>query len=138
MWSHYATDHKGLVFEFIPENKKSNLWFSDKLDYKDTYNLLSYATPEDKRAEQFTRLILSKYTDWEYEDEYRVVDLQYQGEKKFNKRELKSIIFGAKADEKEISKFIKLCKDNGFTHIEYKKAKLSSGKFALEFKKIKS
>ncbi len=62
--------------------------------------------------------------------------MQYQGEKKFQKNELTSIIFGALAKDDDILKMIKLCKNNAFEHVKFSKAELSIGEFSLKFREL--
>lgn len=133
MWSHYANNHTGLVFEFtrIETSKCFDLY--NKVDYAIKYDLLSYTT-EDKN--EITKLLLTKHKDWEYESEFRVIDMNYQGEKKFDKRELTSIIFGAFSKKDDIERIINLCKNNGFEHVKFSKAELSYGEFSLKFREI--
>ena len=78
-------------------------------------------------------MTLIKHTDWSYEEEFRLIDFSFQGEKKFPKEALTSIIFGLNAKQSNIETMIQLCKDNGFEHVKFKKAKKVSGSFALAF-----
>ncbi len=145
MWSHYADNHKGLIFEFETSHKLNSpsscfLNYLEtgplKIDYKDKYELLSYATDKEILADVIMKLLLTKYSAWEYENEYRVIDTKHQGEKKFRKEELISIIFGANALTPQIERMISLCRNNGFSHVEFKKAKIVLGKFHLEFEDV--
>lgn len=140
MWSHYADEHKGLVFEI--DRKENSTFFNvnivgnrktEKVKYVKKYELLSYLNDKEREAET---LLLSKYKLWEYEEEYRIISFDGNRRYKFNKRLIKKIYFGCKADETNIKKIIQLCQLNGFTHVEFKKAKLIPGKFALDFDDI--
>ena len=79
-------------------------------------------------------MLKSKY--WKYEKEFRFIELGYTGVRKYDKNKLKQIIFGCKADETNIKKIIQLCQLNGFEHIVFKKARIVSGKFELDFDEI--
>jgi len=136
MWSHYSESHTGLVFEFtprIPKSKESSFYPIIDVEYVDHYEELSYA---DEPKDEMSKLLLSKYKDWAYEEECRCFALEFQGERKFHKDELTTIIFGAKATEEHIKKMIKLCAENGFNHVKFKLAKLRNGSFALDFEDI--
>ena len=133
MWSHYSNNHTGLVFQFT--FKKSSKCFLRPfvVDYEDKYDLLSYTS--DFKTEVL-KLMLTKHTGWKYETEVRIIDLDFQGEKKFKKYELTSIIFGALAKDDDIDRTMNLCKQNGFEHVKFSKAILAPGKFSLEYRKI--
>lgn len=133
MWSHYADNHKGLVFELEVIKDIDFFRLFGIVEYKTDYELLSYA--KDNR-EELLKLFLTKYTDWEYEKEVRIIDYDKHGNRKFKKEAIKSIIFGYKASDDEIKEIIHLCKDNGFEHVKFKQAKLVLGKFALDFDDI--
>ncbi len=134
MWSHYSNNHKGLVFQFEPIYKASCLYPPIKVEYKNEYNLLSYTSNEEDRIKELSDLLLIKYNDWKYEEEYRKIDLNFIGEKEFYKDELVGIIFGADAEKSDIEKMKQLCEENGFTHVKYKKAVMVPGKFELDIK----
>lgn len=132
MWSHYSNNHTGLVFEFNTLKNTSCFALQCEVDYSKTYELLSYAKERSERL----KLALTKHEDWKYESEYRILDAEYQGEKKFDKSELTKIIFGAFANEEDIKRTISLCKSNGFEHVKFEKASLVYGEFALSFSNI--
>lgn len=133
MWSHYSHNHTGLVFEFTRAEDSQCFDRFHKVDYSETYDLLSY-TEEDKT--EIPKLMLTKHKDWSYESEFRVIDMQFQGEKKFLKSELTSIIFGALAKDNSIRKIIELCKANGYKHVKFSKAELSTGEFSIKFREL--
>jgi len=137
MWSHYANEHKGLVFEL--DKNECTSFFEQKIigkrtlsniTYENNYELLSYFNDIEREAKT---LLTYKYKSWEYEKEYRIIDFQSKGLKKFDKKLIKRIFFGAKSDILNIKKTIQLCDSNGFKHVEFKKARIISGKFALDF-----
>ena len=134
MWSHYSNNHKGLVFELDVCEDLDFFELYGEVNYKDNYDVLSF---EKDNREELVKLFLTKYTDWMYEDEVRIIDYERNGTRKFNKKVLTTIIFGYKSEKKNISNMINLCKNNGFEHIKFKKAKLIPGKFALDFVEIK-
>ncbi|NOQ30448.1 MAG: DUF2971 domain-containing protein [Helicobacteraceae bacterium] len=136
MWSHYANSHNGLAFEFEPLHYDNYdcLHQPKKVDYDEKYELLSYLESDD--GSELVKLMLTKHIDWKYEDEYRCTDIEFQGEKKFHKDELKSILFGLNTTNKQIEDFKKLCHDNGFTRLDFKKAKKINGEFKLVFDDI--
>jgi len=132
MWSHYAQNHEGLVFEFDYTGKKFNLHeFPHKVEYIDGYGLLSHAALHAERREDMNTILLSKYNDWSYEGEYRIIDFDFQGNKPFKKELLTKIIFGLRASPEDMKNMIKLCRENGFEHVVFEKAEKVEGTFSL-------
>jgi len=133
MWSHYSKNHTGLIFQFTFTESSTCFCPYYPVDYKNKYDLLSYTSCFREEA---IKLMLTKHTDWRYESEIRMIDLDFQGEKGFKKHELTSIIFGAFAKNDDIDRMMDLCKKNGFEHVKFSKARLTSGEFSLEFREI--
>lgn len=134
MWSHYANEHKGLAFELQVDEDYEFFHGYGIVEYTKEYELLSYTNLEPNK--DFEKLFLTKYTDWEYEEEIRIIDYSKNGIRKFKKSILKTIYFGYRADETNIKKIIQLCQLNGFEHVIFKKAKLIPGKFELDFDEL--
>lgn len=134
MWSHYGNEHKGLAFELQVDEDYEFFHGYGIVEYKKEYELLSYTNLTPNK--DFEKLFLTKYTDWKYEEEIRIIDYSKNGIRKFNKSALKTIYFGYKADETNIKKIIQLCQLNGFEHVIFKKAKIVPGKFELDFDEI--
>jgi hypothetical protein len=119
MWSHYAENHEGICLCFR-SHKKGNGHFLT-LDSK-PYILfpVKYAKEKPKKVnmlyeEQYQKLMdfsLTKYSDWNYETEYRIPILKdkfVQGyTKKFNKEDLEGVIFGLIPNQKKLKRFMKL------------------------------
>ncbi len=133
MWSHYSEKHEGLVFELDVEKDCTFFKMFGMVDYIEEYELFSFA--EDPKDELFN-LFTTKYIDWEYEQEIRIIDFDKYGYRKFNKNLLKTIYFGLKSSTENMKHVIQLCQLNGFSHVKFKKAKLIPGKFALDFYEI--
>lgn len=120
MWSHYANNHQGIVYEFTPDLFEASLseHFTGKpirVDYltDNSYEPLSYAKFGKEKEQQFVFELLGKATDWAYEQEYRFIDLNvdkgFGRNKSFKPASLKSIIFGAKTPEDEKQRIKELC-----------------------------
>jgi len=132
MWSHYADHHRGLVFEFNYTGKKFDLHeFPHKVEYIDGYGFLSHAVSREERNKQMETILLSKYNDWSYEGEYRIIDFDFQGNKPFQKELLTKIIFGLKASPENMNRMVNLCREHGFEHVLFEKAEKVEGTFAL-------
>ncbi len=144
MWSHYANNHKGIVYEFkddlfrntdsLTKNFNGN---DHKVIYSNdrSYDLLSYTLTGEEKKAQFAKELLTKAKDWEYEEEYRMIDFaifENDRNKNFKKESLISIIFGVRTSDIEIDIMKYLCKKYSFSHIQFKKAQFKKGKFEIE------
>lgn len=147
MWAHYANRHQGIVYGFdadlfgFSENKDTtNNPYHIVYPCNRKYGVLSYTKEgDDKRQQEFVKLLTTKAKDWEYEKEVRFFDFSNKGNgiaRKFNPNCLKSIIFGVKTPNDEIETMIDCCKKNNLNHIEFYKAKFVAGRFELELNKI--
>jgi hypothetical protein len=70
MWSHYAAAHTGFCLGF----RTANPFFGQALPiekYSSDRPCLNLIEPPD--SDQITKALLTKATDWEYEDEWRIV-----------------------------------------------------------------
>ena len=139
MWSHYANNHKGIVYEFEPDlfqNSLSDFFTGNpiRVDYMadNEYELLSYALSGKQKKDQFVKELTTKSIDWAYEQEYRFVDLNGHGNKAFKKESLKTIIFGAKTLSDEVERIQNLCRQYGLNRIAFKQARFKTGKFEIE------
>ena len=148
MWAHYAQDHKGLCFEF--EVDIEGVYVDDdfgsvgKVKYSSDYPKLNMlllhqlvfcnVQNDQKIMEFLTNLMLTKSIDWLYEQEYRGVLSPIIGGgiglKSFESRKLKSVTFGARAEESFIKKTVELIGSYP-SEIEVKKAQISNSKFRL-------
>lgn len=143
MWSHYANNHKGIVYEFeldLFSNRMTSSFegVNYKVEYPEdnNYELLSYTLIGEERKKQFVKELTIKAKDWAYEEEYRMIDIEKSGNKNFNKSSLASIIFGVKTNKCEIEAIKELCAQNGLNHVKFKKAEFIKGKFEIEIANI--
>ena len=141
MWSHYANNHKGIVYEFKNDLFKNTDSVTNSFNGNDnkviypnnkSYELLSYTKTGKGKKEQFAKELLTKAKDWEYEEEYRMIDFENSGNKVFKKESLCSIIFGVKTADIEIDIIKCLCQKYGLNHVKFKKAQFKKGKFEIE------
>lgn len=134
MWSHYAHNHTGLVLELDVEEDFDFFVNYGNVIYKEEYDLLSYAR---NRNDSLAQLFTTKYTDWAYENEVRIMDFTKNGTKRFKKSVLKNIYFGCKSDVEKREHIIDLCKKNGFEHVNFYKAQIVQGEFSIKFNQLK-
>jgi hypothetical protein len=125
MWGHYATDHKGIMFEFdfSTISDKTILYSSiKKVKYQSDYPEMSYETllglnkaifPE--QSKEFMRILsFTKHDAWEYEQEYRSLasnnNLDEYNLSTIPKECFKSITIGCSADESNVERVANLAK----------------------------
>jgi hypothetical protein len=137
MWSHYADSHKGLclVFdnELLLERQHCD---AREVIYQDKQVVNESIFPETP-TEDIIRFIYTKKCTWAYEQEVRFIhkpEPEYKnGNYPFNKQALRAIYFGTNCTPQNISKYRKLCHENGFNHVRFYQIKLAnSGKYELE------
>jgi hypothetical protein len=163
MWSHYANYHTGVCLCFKPTknlcadpgsgeiNDIYRLTLGTELaelmevKYKDEcpgeVNILNLDRIEV--GKQVWECFLTKYCEWKYENEYRMLLFKkyFHGEyvKKYEKNELEGIIFGLKIkrnDAKEV--YDKVCEYymNEKKKVKFYRAKCIKGEDAIEIERI--
>ena len=124
MWSHYASNHRGVVFEFgSPDGVDSPWRTAKKVNYVDNsphffdLEFLSDFMAGYKSLDVFAIMDLYVYTkgrQWDYEREWRIhagdgrnhqADYEDIG---FHKKELVGVIFGCRADQAIVSELSSL------------------------------
>lgn len=125
MWGHYASDHKGIMFEFdfSTISKNTTLYSSIReVSYQSDYPEMSYETllglnksifPE--QSKEFMRILsFTKHDAWKYEQEYRSVAsnniLDEYNLAAIPKECFKSITIGCTADEGSVELVANLAK----------------------------
>lgn len=139
MWSHYAQEHTGLCFMFDFSEDLLFLKFCSKVNYVSKITP-SNALSDEGRKKLIKECVLSKYKDWSYEEEVRIMKLGNDIQSntngqlvQFNPKALKKIFFGCKATETIIEKYRGLCNTKDFQHVEfYKMEQLTDGTFGLK------
>ena len=112
MWSHYAQQHQGFCLEFDPKygffQRSHPIIYDTKLP---TFNILKYKGTKDEKL-ALANSLLTKSEDWEYEQEWRVINLPEHGGPgvhKLHKESLTGIIFGFRINEEDRKQIILWC-----------------------------
>ncbi|MDR6462676.1 DUF2971 domain-containing protein [Chryseobacterium sediminis] len=108
MWSHYTENHKGVCFGF--EFSEDAFSKTKRVRYQSHYDDIWAWLHTDE--EVVDRILFSKSSDWQYEDEYRIIR-ESIGAEKFNPDSLKEIIFGSKMSENDRLEIIEECRKSG-------------------------
>lgn len=115
MWSHYADNHKGVCLELDVRACPEFFVYPVKVTYAAEY-------PTFNLGEDTNSIYATKYKDWVYEDEIRILKDRV-GKHKFAPLCLKSVIFGCCADEETKQKVKMAIAGNGnLKHVIYKNA----------------
>ena len=150
MWSHYASNHKGICLCFKAELDDENLGF-----YFDSEFLLLSEVKYKKKfpdpinmfeinATSFIDFLTTKYTDWKYEKEWRLFAENTEENitfKHYKKDSLEGIIFGLYTQTDHIKEIYDIVKkhylDEGY-NINFYKCKQIEGKYLIKPEKIES
>lgn len=101
MWSHYARHHRGICLQFEVVRDINVFARAQAVEYTNDYPLFNIFT---FTMDDLSRLMLSKFKDWEYERERRIVcpDGAHKW-LRFSPNALTGVILGTKAGDKSLS-----------------------------------
>ena len=151
MWSHYADEHKGFCIGFNQKTlvATSERFFTIEVDYQSE---LPYKKIIERlgRFEQFRgnsnvndvvsdilySIIGTKYSNWTYEKETRLVRHSH-GPLAFTPKAINSIAFGLRMSERDKATLNALLSGGDWSHVKWYQAEKSKDRFALEFQQIK-
>jgi hypothetical protein len=133
MWSHYSDNHKGICFGFDWDEKDVLFGKYKKVRYQTHYDDVWSWINTDK--EIVNKIIYNKSIDWNYEKEYRIITNEIKAVK-FEKTNLKEIIFGCKTPQKDIDEIINLANKYNLK-INFKRAVIDVNRYALNIIKYK-
>ena len=122
MWSHYTDCHKGVCLKFNLLKDPSFFVYPLPVNYQDKYPDYNHL---GDRNDLIKDIILTKSSDWKYENEIRVMKLNKIGLVPFKKECLEEIIFGYRTEQKDIDSIMELSKSRGF-NIEFKRSGVST------------
>lgn len=143
MWSHYAKEHAGMCFMFDFQEDTSMIECCSRINYVSRITPCNVVTTKG-RMDLVKNCILSKYTDWKYEEEVRSIKFgkEIQQDSKgqyfcFAPKAIKKIIFGCRAASEVIEKYVSLCKKHEMQHVVFSKMmQLEDGTFGLREERI--
>jgi len=132
MWSHYASGHTGVCFQF--ETSPFTEFFGEALSvgYQENRPVVNIFHPDDDFNMQ--QMFLTKNSKWRYEEEFRMIGPHRHPGKahKFPKYLLRGLIFGAKAlqeNESLLKDYLKRCYEG---RIKLYRAGLSQNNYSLD------
>ncbi len=147
MWSHYADHHRGFCLEFSNElsqpfavrrkpedrDKQPEVLAPFKVKYDEEYPVLNCI--RDQPMAMAKKAIFRKAKSWEYEKEWRMVDINGQGSLQFPSQCLTGVIFGCKMSE-EHKELIRSWCTNRQPAITYYQARQSADSYRLHIDAI--
>lgn len=152
MWSHYAENHLGICLCFRTQ-KKGNAHYLTLGSEPIILFPIKYVKEKPKKVnmlyeghyQELMDFFLKKYTNWGYENEYRIIIKKDEFEegytKKFRKEDLEGIIFGLNAKPEKIKEIYEIINTHYLQQgikVNFYSTHKIQGEFAIEVKKIES
>jgi hypothetical protein len=102
MWAHYAVEHTGFCIEFDAETPGSFFNDARKVIYQNNYPVIqAYEDMGNIHLASTQSAILTKSSDWEYEQEYRVLMGAGPGNRSYSEELMTGIYFGRSMSDKD-------------------------------------
>ncbi len=135
MWAHYADGHRGFCLEFDtkrePFNKALEVFYKESFPKMKTVRLLL-----DEKYKPFENTIQTKYTQWEYEKEWRILHKESRMSYTYPKDSLTGVYLGSAMEFPHIE-IIALILQGQNDNIQLYKGKRSEDKFSIKFEPVK-
>lgn len=144
MWSHYASNHKGIVVEFETAEISERRGEYDHMIFEVCYRTSPppstfFATPEEFSAEA-ADLTRTKALQWSYEEEVRirVSRLLFGGNQylPFRPESIKSVAYGCRIEECVLNRAKEVLSDKCYTHVQSFKAVPHPREYSLTFEEL--
>ncbi|HHK8601441.1 TPA: DUF2971 domain-containing protein, partial [Vibrio parahaemolyticus] len=154
MWSHYAEEHKGFCIGFKESNLlssietieqhdvtyQSDLPFDELLWALDAYDdaesrIENQITSESVREAFLKALVATKFSNWKYEYETRMVS-RNSGVYKFSSDCISQVIFGFKMSEEHKDRLFTTLSHSEWSHVKVYQASKSKDKYGIELNEI--
>lgn len=137
MWSHYAVNHTGFSIEYnFDDIEKQNRIFLPVI-YKTEISEISMEIMNDNKDGMIYPLI-SKAKDWEYEDEWRIIEMDMKPcecrRNMYMKKQPIAVYLGCKIDKSNEERIIQICIEN---NIQLYKMNMKKDAFKLEYSLVK-
>jgi hypothetical protein len=135
MWSHYANYHYGYCLQFEGTNYTPFFGEAQPVKYKRDYPVVDCMNMSNE--EQVDLVFLTKFRDWSYENEFRVIHIQKgPGLREYPAELLKGVIFGLRMEKKEKDQIREWVGRRGHP-VKFYQAFQSKSRFAIEISEIK-
>jgi hypothetical protein len=109
LWTDYADDHRGICLRFDDDIATApHIGLAMRVSYQDERPRIE-VWRKDHGYDRFIKYLLTKTRKWEYEQEWRLVDTGFTGNRAFPDSALSGVIFGSaisEADREEVIRWI--------------------------------
>ncbi len=132
MWSHYSDKHRGFCLQFKSDDPESFFGKAFKIKYQSHYPYVNLR--KIYYIKSFFDTFTTKSTNWEYEQEWRIIKTPYDGGPgwySFEPELLTGIIIGARATNSCKKKIESLVREYP-TKIELYEAKLNEREYKID------
>ena len=149
LWAHYADKHNGIRIEFDFPSLRTHNFYMSKVTYQDSPATIDIGKRflDEFFGEFLVECAKVKSTAWEYENEYRLLthpdrclSREIKGKQEFFVRFdlawVKSVFFGVRFKESDISSYLELNKQQYGGKINFYRAKMPDGNYNLEYVSI--
>lgn len=143
MWSHYANFHSGFCIGFgnyldLPSEHRHNIRevsYSDTLNTRPLFDLFFHDGGLDEFEQEFWRLyVLTKFRDWEYEKEWRIVGLA-RTIVTYSDSCIDRVIFGLRMPKEQRSRIMSILREK---NVKYFEAIEGSDNFTINIRGIEN
>lgn len=135
MWSHYADYHKGICLEF--DTKETPFSKVTKVDYVTEFPQVNpLFIHEENDIDIYVELLKTKFIDWSYEREWRIIGPSAGSRLKYSSKALKAVYFGTKIDSEHIETIRNIVRSYN-EKVQLYKGKINETRFQIDFEKIK-
>jgi len=134
LWSHYGDYHKGLCVGFEFPVKYHDDFVLYPVNYEGNFETVRF---EEDSNRVLYYWLTKKAPEWKYEQEVRAINLHDNEYCKFDKSNIKEIVFGYKTTEKNKGKLIKTLKQMKYsTELELNEIDIDKSELKLIIKRI--
>ena len=136
MWSHYADQHKGICIEFRPVKEEHDNFYYQALNVvypkKNNPPQLNFYEYRNNPEEWIIKCLTTKALHWEYEGEWRIIDVKEgPGKRSIPEGIISSVILGCRIEKNDYDLIMKLASAYP-TPITIYKAKIKPDCYKLE------
>jgi hypothetical protein len=133
MWTHYADQHSGYCLEFDVTDIDSIFIEAQQVKYSKVRPDINFY--DTSSMEQFDLTFLTKFEEWAYEKEWRIVGTEGPGLYEYSPHLLKSVILGSRISSEHKQQICDWIQRRP-TPVRLLQAIPSAGKFGIDIVEI--
>lgn len=129
LWSHYAASHSGICIKFHAGNTTPFFGAAQKVKYAEKYPEIDVLANPNHQIEGF---LLTKAKNWEYEEEWRIINHETgPGTKTFPDHLMAEVILGARITDRDRTDVLSWLSKRR-SRVQVSQAVLSAGVYSLD------